>query len=134
MAKLLKLRTFSDSRGNLSVIEDNEIPFPIKRLFYIYGVDASQRGGHRHKTTYLALISLKGICKAKVNNGEQTKVYVLDHPNYCLVLEPHDWHLLYDFSPDAIVLACASKYFDENDYIFDEYTDENTLRGSTENK
>lgn len=132
MSKLIRLRTFSDSRGNLSVIEDKEIPFPIKRLFYIYGADDSQRGGHRHKTTYLALISLKGSCKAKVNDGKQTRVYLLDRPNCCLIVEPADWHLLYDFSPDSILLACASEYFDENDYIFDDYED--TLPGLAENK
>ena len=55
MAHIIHLKTFSEKRGNLSVIE-NEIPFDIKRIFYIYGVDDSVRGGHRHKTTVQAAI------------------------------------------------------------------------------
>jgi len=52
MAHLIHLKTFSEQRGNLTVIE-NQIPFRIKRIFYIYGVDESVRGGHRHKTQCL---------------------------------------------------------------------------------
>jgi len=134
MAKLLSLRTFTDARGNLSVVEDSELPFPIKRLFYIYGVDKSDRGGHRHKTTSMALISLRGSCKADVNEGSGRDTYVLDHPNSCLILEPKDWHLLYDFAPGTIVLACASRHFDESDYIFEEYKKHDTVSRSAKDK
>jgi dTDP-4-dehydrorhamnose 3,5-epimerase-like enzyme len=121
MSNLLELKTFSDKRGNLSVVEDYEIPFPIKRLFYIYGVDNSVRGGHRHKKTWQALICLKGSCKVYVNNDKDEKNYLLDHPKKCLIIAPEDWHKLYEFSAGAILLVCASEYFDENDYIFEEY-------------
>jgi hypothetical protein len=58
MAELTDLKTFTDKRGNLTVIE-RIIPFDVKRIFYIYGVDESVRGGHRHKTTVQAAICLK---------------------------------------------------------------------------
>ena len=59
MAEIIRLRTFTDQRGSLSVVED-EIPFPIRRVFYIYDVDDSVRGGHRHKKTIQAAICVKG--------------------------------------------------------------------------
>ena len=121
MPELIKLNTYSDKRGNLSVLEDHEIPFKIKRFFYIYGVDNSERGGHRHKTTYQALICIKGKCKILVNNSKEITNFHLDEPRKCLILNPEDWHKLYDFEPESILLVCASEYFDENDYIFEEY-------------
>jgi hypothetical protein len=124
MSKLIELKTFSDRRGNLSVVEDYELPFPIKRLFYIYGVDESERAGHRHKLTRQALICLKGSCRVYVNNGHEETNYFLDQPKKCLILEPEDWHKLYEFTPGAILLVCASEYFDEKDYIFNEYSRE----------
>ena len=61
MAELIDLKTYTDRRGNLTVIE-KVIPFDIKRIFYIYGVDDSVRGGHRHHKTVQAAICLQGHC------------------------------------------------------------------------
>ena len=61
MAYEIDLKTFTDKRGNLTVIEKT-IPFQIKRIFYIYGVDDSVRGGHRHHKTVQAAICLQGTC------------------------------------------------------------------------
>lgn len=71
MPKLLNLRTFADNRGWLSVVEDKELPFAIRRFFYLYNIDNSIRGGHRHKLTYQALICLQGSCRVYVNDGEK---------------------------------------------------------------
>src|SRR5690349_8978608 len=119
MSEVLILKTFSDKRGNLSVLEDYEIPFRIKRLFYIYGVDDSKRAGHRHKITWQALICLSGSCRIEVNNGQKKTSYILDHPKKCLLLEPVDWHILNEFKPGTILLVCASEYYSEDDYIFE---------------
>lgn len=121
MAYLIDLKTFTDQRGNLTVIEKS-IPFDIKRIFYIYGVDDSVRGGHRHKTTVQAAISLRGACRIINNNGKEESSYVLDAPNKCLILEPDDWHQMDQFTPDAILMVLASTYFDANDYIFEPYS------------
>jgi len=121
MAIQIDLKTFTDTRGNLTVIE-KVIPFDIKRLFYIYGVDESVRGGHRHKTTVQAAICLKGSCQILNNDGEKEKRYILDQPNKCLILEPKDWHVMDNFTPDAILMVLASEFFDANDYIFEPYT------------
>ncbi|OGH56100.1 MAG: hypothetical protein A3G34_12875 [Candidatus Lindowbacteria bacterium RIFCSPLOWO2_12_FULL_62_27] len=121
MAELIELKTFSDKRGNLSVIEQPQIPFEIKRIFYIYGVDGSTRGGHRHRRTRQALICLQGGCVVENDDGRRYETFVLDRPNQCLILEPPDWHLLREFSPGAILLVLASELFDERDYIHDKY-------------
>ena len=120
MAELIDLKTFTDQRGNLTVIE-KVIPFNVKRIFYIYGVDASVRGGHRHKKTTQAAICLKGSCRIYNNNGKTEEYYNLDQPNKCLLLQPTDWHTMDQFSEDAILMVLASEYFDANDYIFEPY-------------
>ncbi len=120
MAELINLTTFCDKRGNLTVIE-KVIPFTIKRIFYIYGVDESVRGGHRHQMTWQALICLKGSCTVWNHDGLRESQFALDRPDKCLILEPKDWHKLYDFSQDAILMVLASEFYDEDDYIYDEY-------------
>jgi hypothetical protein len=120
MAYLIDLKTFIDVRGNLTVIEKT-IPFEIKRIFYIYGVDKSVRGGHRHKTTIQAAICLKGSCRIYNNDGHDENYFVLDQPSKCLILQTRDWHTMDQFSPDAILMVLASEYFDQQDYIFEPY-------------
>ncbi len=120
MAQLIDLKTFTDVRGNLTVIE-KVIPFNIKRIFYIYGVDDSVRGGHRHHNTIQAAICLQGRCHIFCDNGKSTSKFILDSPRKCLILQPEDWHKMYQFSKDAILMILASEYFDQNDYIYEPY-------------
>jgi dTDP-4-dehydrorhamnose 3,5-epimerase-like enzyme len=122
MAYLIDLKTFTDDRGNLTVIE-NVLPFKIKRIFYIYGVDGSARGGHRHHKTIQAAICIKGRCKIFNNDGKKKKIYMLKKPSQCLVLEQKDWHEMFEFSKNALLMVLASENFNENDYIFDRYDD-----------
>jgi dTDP-4-dehydrorhamnose 3,5-epimerase-like enzyme len=120
MAHLINLKTFTDRRGNLTVIE-KVIPFDIKRIFYIYGVDESVRGGHRHHKTIQAAICIKGSCQISNNNGSGKEVFALDNPSKCLILEPQDWHQMHDFTQDAILMVLASEYFNPDDYIYEPY-------------
>ena len=120
MANIIDLKTFTDKRGNLTVIE-NVLPFQIKRVFYIYGVDDSGRGGHRHHKTIQAAVCIKGECKIYNTDGESEETFNLDSPAKCLILEPKDWHQMYDFSEDAILMVFASENFEEKDYIFEAY-------------
>ena len=123
MAKLISLKTFTDDRGNLTVVE-RVFPFDVKRIFYIYGVDESERGGHRHHKTIQAAICLQGSCTIFNNNGEIQKEFILDSPDKCLILEPEDWHKMYAFSKDAILMVLASEYYAQEDYIFKPYADD----------
>ena len=120
MAYLIDLKTFTDKRGNLTVIE-KVIPFNVKRIFYIYGVDDSKRGGHRHLKTIQAAVCIKGSCTIYNNDGKKEENFQLDKPNKCLIVGPDDWHSMYNFTPDAILMVLASEYFEEADYIFEPY-------------
>lgn len=118
MATILTIPTLSDSRGTLSVIE-KILPFEIKRVFYIYNV-TSPRGGHAHHKTQLAMICLGGECQIEVNTYGQKSSYHLHSPSECLLLEPHEWHTMHSFSPNATLLVLASEYYDALDYIYEE--------------
>ena len=120
MARLISLKTFCDKRGNLTVIE-KVIPFDIKRIFYIYGVDDSVRGGHRHHKTVQAAVCLQGSCIVSNNDGEKKEDFVMDSPDKCLILEQKDWHTMHHFTRDAIFMVLASETFDQSDYIFEPY-------------
>jgi dTDP-4-dehydrorhamnose 3,5-epimerase-like enzyme len=120
MAYLINLKTFTDKRGNLTVIE-KVVPFDIKRIFYIYGVDESVRGGHRHHKTIQAAICIKGKCTIYNDDNNKQEEFLLDSPDKCLILEPKDWHQMHSFSPDAILMVLASEYFEANDYIHEPY-------------
>lgn len=102
MAYFIKFKTNSDSRGHLTVIE-KEIPFDIKRVYYIYGVaPGSIRGQHRHHRTVHALVCLKGSCDLYINDGKKKERITLSGPDQGLILPPEDWHSMYNFSEDAI--------------------------------
>lgn len=120
MAHIINIQTFKDSRGILTVL-DNIVPFEIKRLFYIYSVDNTDRGGHRHHETHQAAICIQGSCEITNNNGRTTDIFTLDSPEKCLILLPEDWHVMHNFSADAILLVLASTAFDPKDYIYEPY-------------
>lgn len=123
MAYLMNLVNFKDNRGALTVLDnaDRLLPFKIRRVFYIYNVDASMRGGHRHHETVQAAICIQGSCRVYCNDGEKDEDYLLDDPSKCLILETKDWHKMYDFTPNAVLLIFASTTFDSSDYIFEPY-------------
>src|SRR4051812_17005019 len=112
MAQLINLKTFCDKRGNLTVIE-KVVPFDIKRIFYIYGVDDSVRGGHRHHTTRQVAVCIKGSCIISNDDGNKKEDFSLDSPDKALLLETNDWHTMHHFTPDAILMVLASEYFDK---------------------
>lgn len=122
MAHLIDLKTFTDMRGNLTVIE-KVLPFDIKRVFYIYGVDDSVRGHHRHKKTIQAAVSIQGKCKITNQSGPglSSEEFILDSPSKCLIINPTDYHWMHDFSKDCILMVFASEYYDPNDYILTSY-------------
>ncbi|WP_027327694.1 sugar 3,4-ketoisomerase [Helicobacter pametensis] len=118
MAQLITLPTIRDSRGALSVIE-KILPFEIKRVFYLYDI-TSQRGGHAHHKTHLALIALGGQCQVTINSHGKISDFFLSSPSECLLLDPHDWHTMQDFSPNTTLLVLASEHYDPSDYIYEE--------------
>lgn len=122
MAQYINLQTFTDVRGNLTVVE-KVLPFEIKRVFYIYGVDDTERGHHRHKNTFQAAIAIKGSCRIMCQGSELSPIveFVLDTPSKCLVINPEDYHWMDNFTEDCILMVFASEYYDKEDYIFKSY-------------
>ncbi len=121
MAYLASLKTFSDNRGHLTVAE-REVPFDIKRVFFIYGMPAdSVRGGHRHYETVHACICVKGSCRIYVDDGQRRSDFLLDAPQKCLILDPEDWHTMEDFSADCVLLVLASDYYKPEEYVYEGY-------------
>ncbi|MCK8490791.1 MULTISPECIES: sugar 3,4-ketoisomerase [Spirosoma] len=126
MAKLYELKTFISDTGNLTVFE-NVIPGTIQRVFYIYGAGQNPRAGHRHHRTWNALVCLNGSCQVYNHNGYVENTYFLDNPTKCLVLEPEDWHIMDNFSSDAILLVISNALYDKDDYIYEPYPNSRRL-------
>lgn len=118
MAELINLKTFKEEKGCLTVIE-KDLPFKIKRVYYIYKCDGSVRGNHMHKKTIQAIVCIKGsvdfYCKKE---KQKTTKFYLNSPSKCLIVMPEDFHWFDNFSNDAIILVMASEYFKKSDYIY----------------
>ena len=110
-----------DDRGQLVALEEQkEIPFPIKRVYYMYDtVDGVTRGKHAHKSLQQILICVHGSCKILLDDGKEKEVVVLNQPNLGLYVSNVMWREMYDFSPDAVLMVLASELYDEADYIRD---------------
>lgn len=110
-----------DERGQLVALEEyKDIPFAIKRVYYIYDtLEGVVRGGHAHKSLEQILVCIHGSCKIRLDNGYESKVVPLEKPYEGLYISNDMWREMYDFSPDAVLLVFASKLYDEKDYIRD---------------
>lgn len=117
-SKIINLPKIEDRRGNLSVIEKNNIPFSIKRVYYLYDVPSgAERGGHAHKEQEEFIVSVSGSFDVILNNGEHEKSYTLNKPNQGLYVAQKTWRELRNFSSGAVCLVVSSGEFDEDDYI-----------------
>ena len=121
MSYILDIPTFSDPRGNLSVL-DEVVPYAIKRVYFITGA-VGTRGGHRHKKTIQGLISIAGECTIFINDGVEKKEVLLNDPRKLLILDPKDWHTMHSFSKNNVLLVISSEHYDRNDYIDEPYKD-----------
>ncbi|MEL1255298.1 FdtA/QdtA family cupin domain-containing protein [Flavobacterium sp. DGU38] len=118
--ELINLPKIEDPRGNLSFIENDIIPFGIKRVYYLYDVPSgAERGGHAHKDQSEFLIALSGSFDVVLNDGKDKKKVTLNRPNIGLLIPTGVWRELYNFSSGSVCLVLASAVFDEDDYIRD---------------
>ncbi|AXE18324.1 WxcM-like domain-containing protein [Runella rosea] len=118
MPQLIELSTFGDPNGKLTVFE-KILPGDIKRAFYIYGVPpGEQRAKHGHKKTWNALIPVAGSCRIIVTSNDSEQIFYLNHPAQCLIIQPGDWHIMDEFSSDAILLVLSNEYYDKEDYVY----------------
>ncbi len=116
--QLIEFPKIKDRRGNLSFVEQDIIPFEIKRIYYLYDVPSgSKRGGHSHIEQDAILIALSGSFDVVLNDGSNEKVYTLNKPNFGLHIVKGIWRELQNFSSGSICLVISSDVFNENDYI-----------------
>ena len=108
-----------DERGQLISLEEfNDIPFRIKRVYFMYDtLEGVVRGHHAHKTLEQILVCIHGSCKIRLDNGTESKVIPLEKPYEGLYVPSNMWREMFDFSPDAVLLVFASELYDESDYI-----------------
>lgn len=121
---IIELPKITDPRGNLTVAEQlKNVPFDIKRVYWTYDVPGGEsRGGHAHKALYQLVVAMSGSFTVTLDNGEERKTILLNHPWQGLLIKPNTWRTLDDFSSGAVCMVLASELFDEEDYIY-EYSD-----------
>ena len=116
--KILSVPKIEDPRGNLSVIENDVIPFVMKRVYYLYDVPSgAERGGHSHKEQQEFLVALSGSFDVILHDGQHEKVVSLNKPFEGLLITNGIWRELKNFSSGAVCLVIASAVFEEEDYI-----------------
>jgi dTDP-4-dehydrorhamnose 3,5-epimerase-like enzyme len=122
--KLVSIPKIEERRGNLSVIENDTVPFDIKRVYYLYDVPSgSERGGHAHKELKQFLVALSGSFDVVLNDGNEELIITLNKPFQGLLINPGIWRELQNFSSGSVCLVVASEVYIEEDYIrdFDEF-------------
>ena len=117
--KIFNLKKISDPRGNLTVIESQkDIPFEIKRIYYIYDVPGGEsRGAHGHKTLEQIIIAISGSFDVNIDTGKERKTFMLNRAYYGLYLPKMVWRDINNFSSGSVCLVLASDFYKENDYI-----------------
>lgn len=122
LAQMLEFQQRGDDRGHLVIVEgQQDIPFDIKRIFYIYGSDPDVvRGQHANRESEFVLINVAGTSKVKVKDGKGNEaIFSLTRPHTGIYLPKMIWKDMYDFSEDSVLLCLASTHYDPNEYIRD---------------
>ena len=120
--QMLEFPQRGDERGHLVIVEGGiDVPFEIKRAFYIYGSDAEvMRGCHANRKSEFVLINVAGSSKVKVKDGEGNEaIFCLNRPHTGIYLPTMVWKEMYDFSEDSVLLVLASEHYDPEEYIRD---------------
>jgi len=110
-----------DYRGQLVALEENRnIPFDLKRVFYIFGTqEGVSRGNHSHYKTKQFLVAVNGSCKVTLDDGYNKETFNLNKPNLGLFQDALIWGTMHDFSSDCVLMVLANEYYDASDYITD---------------
>ena len=124
--KMLNFQEKGDERGRLVIVEGGQdIPFEIKRVFYIYGSDPNVvRGRHANRKSHFVLINVAGTSKVRVVDHKGNEMIIhLNRPHTGVYIPAMVWKDMYDFSPDSVLLVLSSEHYDPDEYIrdFDEY-------------
>ena len=116
--RIIDIRKFTDNRGYLSVIEGGmDIPFEIKRIYYLYMVPEAARGAHAHKELQQLLVATSGSVDITLDDGREKKTFHLDRPWKGLLVVPGLWRDLDNFSGGTVLMCLASEHYEAEDYI-----------------
>jgi hypothetical protein len=129
--KLIDLPLRSDKRGSLVFAQQGDhIPFPVKRIFYIYDVPrGASRAGHAHRAQHQCLIMLSGSCHVNIDDGIDRSAVVLNSPRIALYVPALVWLDIDGFAAGSICLVLTSDVYDEHDYVRD-YAEFRLLAGT----
>ena len=118
---ILPLSKIHNRAGNITIVEgNNNVPFEVKRVYYLYDIPAGEdRGGHAHKELRQLIVAASGSFDVLLDDGTNKKVVTLNRPDYGLMVVPGIWRELMEFSSGAICLVLASAVYSETDYIRD---------------
>lgn len=126
--KVIQLKSCGDDRGSLIALEEkSNIPFEIKRVYYMFKTgEGVRRGFHAHKTLKQVAIAVRGSCKFLLDDGSEKIVVTLNHPAQGLLIESFMWREMYDFSEDCVLMVIADQIYDEADYVrnYDEFAEQ----------
>lgn len=121
--QIIDIRKYADNRGYLSVIEGGvDIPFEIRRIYYLYMVPEAARGAHAHKQLHQLMVATSGSLHVTLDDGTNKKTFVLDKPWKGLLVAPGLWRDLDDFAGGTVCMVLASEKYEAGDYIRD-YTE-----------
>ncbi|EGD4975944.1 WxcM-like domain-containing protein [Escherichia coli] len=117
--KLIPLQAHGDERGSLIALEEeNNIPFEIKRVYYMFNTTQGvRRGLHAHRKLKQIAIAVRGSCRFVLDDGRERVEILLDNPCQGLLIDSCIWREMYDFSKDCVLMVLADSHYDENDYI-----------------
>jgi hypothetical protein len=117
---VFELKKVHNRAGNLTFLEEQGLPFPIKRIYYLYDVPGgASRGGHAHRHLYQLIVAASGSFDVLLNDGRNKKIIQLNRPYFGLLVVPGIWREIFNFSSGAICLVLASHKYDQADYIRD---------------
>ena len=126
--KVFEFNEMGDTRGNLVVIEGGiDVPFEIKRIFYMYGTDEEQiRGNHANRKSSFVLVNVAGSSKIRIDDGFSTAIIELNKPRMGIYIPKMIWKEMYDFSKDSVMLVISDEHYDSEEYIrnYDSYLEE----------
>lgn len=118
---VIELPRINNRAGNITPVTSNlNVPFKIRRVFYIYDIPGGQdRGAHSHKECHQFLVAASGSFEIELDDGVNKKTITLNRPYFGLHVPPGIWAAEKSFSSGAVCLVLASHKYNESDYIRD---------------